>query len=151
VGNDQCKHCGRAGRYEVTVPDNKVRLDAVQALLHEALGRPRQAEPQQGASFPGSAHEVRLTSWDQMTLVFATQFAAEIAAVSGDGNAGCCESGSRGARTRVSSSQARCRTSCVARGATDPQLNHYTSTSSATSRSRARPLRVALGSAKRRR
>ena len=23
-----CKHFGRAGRYEVTVPDNKVRLDA---------------------------------------------------------------------------------------------------------------------------
>ena len=35
-----CKHCERAGRYEITVPDNKVRLDAVQALLHEALGRP---------------------------------------------------------------------------------------------------------------
>jgi hypothetical protein len=27
------KHCGRAGRYEITVPDNKVRLDAIQALL----------------------------------------------------------------------------------------------------------------------
>jgi hypothetical protein len=37
-----CKHCGREGRYEITVPDNKVRLDAVQALLHEALGRPAQ-------------------------------------------------------------------------------------------------------------
>jgi hypothetical protein len=24
-----CKHCGRAGRYEITVPDNKVRLDAI--------------------------------------------------------------------------------------------------------------------------
>ena len=27
----RCKHCDRAGRYEITVPDNKVRLDAVQA------------------------------------------------------------------------------------------------------------------------
>jgi hypothetical protein len=24
-----CKHCGRAGRSEITVPDNKVRLDAI--------------------------------------------------------------------------------------------------------------------------
>ena len=39
-----CEHCDRAGRYEITVPDNNVRLDAVQALLHEALGRPAQAE-----------------------------------------------------------------------------------------------------------
>src|SRR6185369_8348038 len=41
-----CKHCDRAGRYEITVPDNKVRLDAIQALLHESLGRPGQAEAQ---------------------------------------------------------------------------------------------------------
>jgi hypothetical protein len=39
-----CKHSDRAGRYEIVVPDNRVRLDAVQALLHESLGRPGQAE-----------------------------------------------------------------------------------------------------------
>src|SRR5262245_26944117 len=81
-----CKHCGRAGRYEVTVPDNKVRLDAVQALLHEALGRPGQAEAQPTPSLPNAAHEVRSMTWDQMTLVFATQFASEIEAVSIYGN-----------------------------------------------------------------
>jgi hypothetical protein len=81
-----CKHCGRTGRYEITVPDNKVRLDAVQALLHEALGRPGQAEAQPTASLPNTAHEVRAMSWDQMTLVFATQFATEIAAVTDAGN-----------------------------------------------------------------
>jgi hypothetical protein len=59
-----CKHCGRAGRYEITVLDNKVRLDAIQALLHESLGRPGQAERRRPrrrcpgrssryASFPG--------------------------------------------------------------------------------------------------
>ena len=47
-----CKHCSRAGRYEVTVPDNKVRLEAVQALLHESLGRPAQAEIQTAPPFP---------------------------------------------------------------------------------------------------
>jgi hypothetical protein len=83
-----CKHCGRAGRYEITVPDNKVRLDAIQALLHESLGRPGQAETQLAPALPASAEQVRRLSWDQMTLVFATQFADEIAAVMhGDGDA----------------------------------------------------------------
>jgi hypothetical protein len=83
-----CKHCGRAGRYEITVPDNKVRLDAIQALLHESLGRPGQAEAQPTAVLPPSAEQVRKLSWDQMTLVFATHFADEIAAViHGDGDA----------------------------------------------------------------
>jgi hypothetical protein len=83
-----CKHCGRAGRYEITVPDNKVRLDAIQALLHESLGRPGQAEAQPAPSLPASVEQVRKLSWDQMTLVFATQFAGELAAVThGDGGA----------------------------------------------------------------
>jgi hypothetical protein len=76
-----CKHCGRAGRYEITVPDNKVRLDAIEALLHESLGRPGQAEAQPAPVLPASADQVRKLSWDQMTLIFATQFAGEIAAV----------------------------------------------------------------------
>jgi hypothetical protein len=80
-----CKHCGRAGRYEITVPDNKVRLDAIQALLHESLGRPGQAEAQSVPALPASAEQVRKLSWDQMTLVFATQFADEIAAVATGG------------------------------------------------------------------
>jgi hypothetical protein len=63
-----CKQCGRAGRYEITVPDNKVRLDAIRALLR-------------------TAEDVRQLSWDQMTVVFATQFANEIAAMMrGDGD-----------------------------------------------------------------
>src|SRR5690349_12834908 len=48
-----CKHCARAGRYEIAVPDSKVRLDAVQALLHEALGRPGQAVPRHRRRFRG--------------------------------------------------------------------------------------------------
>jgi hypothetical protein len=83
-----CKHYGHAGRYEITVPDNKVRLDAIQALLHESLGRPGQAEAQPSSTLPASAEQVRKLSWDQMTLVFATQFAGEIAVViHGDGEA----------------------------------------------------------------
>jgi hypothetical protein len=72
-----CKHCSKPGRYEITVPDNKVRLDAIQALLHESLGRP---PSRQRRSLP------RLCR-DQLTLVFATQFAGGIPTVfNGSGN-----------------------------------------------------------------
>jgi hypothetical protein len=30
-----CKHCGRAGRYEITVPDNKVRLADLDSIVEE--------------------------------------------------------------------------------------------------------------------
>jgi hypothetical protein len=80
-----CKHCGRAGRYEIVVPDNKVRLDAVQALLHEALGRPAQAETQRAPSLPQTAEELHSLSWDQLTLIFASQFAGEISSVMNGG------------------------------------------------------------------
>ena len=82
-----CKHCDRAGRYEITVPDNKVRLDAVQALLHEALGRPGQAETQAAPRCRARPSRSDALSWDQMTLIFATQFAGEISSVmdGGDG------------------------------------------------------------------
>jgi hypothetical protein len=79
-----CKHCSRAGRYEITVPDNKVRLDAIQALLHESLGRPGQAEAQPAPSLPRTVEQVRALSWDQMTLIFASQFADEVASVTAD-------------------------------------------------------------------
>jgi hypothetical protein len=76
-----CKHCARPGRYEVVIPDNKVRLDAVQALLHEALGRPGQADTPPAPSLPTTAEQVRTLSWNQLTLVFAVEFAGEVAAV----------------------------------------------------------------------
>jgi hypothetical protein len=81
-----CKHCNRAGRYEITVPDNKVRLDAIQALLHESLGRPGQAEAQPAPVLPATAEQARALSWDQLTLVFATQLAEEIGSVLGRGD-----------------------------------------------------------------
>jgi hypothetical protein len=82
-----CKHCDRAGRYEITVPDNKVRLDAVQALLHEALGRPGQAEAQATPALPRTAEQARALSWDHLTLLFASHFANEITSVADGGDA----------------------------------------------------------------
>jgi hypothetical protein len=61
-------------------------LDAIQALLHESLGRPGQAETQAAPALPRTAEQARQLSWDQLTLVFATQFASEIASVASDGD-----------------------------------------------------------------
>jgi hypothetical protein len=63
-----------------------VRLDAIQALLHESLGRPGQAEAQAAPTLPRTAEQARALSWDQLTLVFASQFAGEIASVADGGD-----------------------------------------------------------------
>jgi len=83
-----CKHCGRAGRYEISVPDNKLRLDAIQALLHESLGRPGQAEAQPAPALPATAEQLHRLSWDEMTMIFATEFAGEITSVMNGGGDG---------------------------------------------------------------
>ena len=49
-----CKHCGREGRYEIEVPDNRVRLDAVEKLLQQGLGRAREAEESRVPRLPES-------------------------------------------------------------------------------------------------
>ena len=80
-----CKHCDRAGRYEVTVPDNKVRRDAVQALLHEALGRPGQAQEPSTPRLPESAAAIASMSWQDMQQFAATLFLDDLVAVQRDG------------------------------------------------------------------
>jgi hypothetical protein len=54
-------------------------------LLHESLGRPGQAEAQPAPSLPRTAEQARALSWDELTLVFATQFASEIASIANGG------------------------------------------------------------------
>ena len=54
-----CKHCGREGRYEIDVPDNRVRLDAVEKLLQQGLGRAREAEESRVPRLPDSPAAVR--------------------------------------------------------------------------------------------
>jgi hypothetical protein len=58
----------------------------VQASLREALGRPGQAEAQPAPALPRTAEQARTLSWDQLTLVFTTEFADEIASVATDGD-----------------------------------------------------------------
>jgi hypothetical protein len=81
-----CEDCGARSRVELPVPDVRSRLQAIETLLAQGLGRPGQAEEQPTPRMPTSLAAVRSMSWEQMTLVFATQFATEIEAASEDGN-----------------------------------------------------------------
>jgi hypothetical protein len=80
-----CKHCERQGRYEVVLPDYRVRLDAVEALLREGLGRVPQSEPAAVPRMPETVEQVKNMSWHDMCLVIATEFAGELEAFR-DGN-----------------------------------------------------------------
>jgi hypothetical protein len=76
-----CKHCERPGRYEVDIPDNRVRLDAVEKLLQQGLGRAREAEQSQAPQMPTSVAAVQKMSWEEMQAVFAVVYVDELADV----------------------------------------------------------------------
>lgn len=83
-----CRFCDREARYPVSVADHKVRVDAVRALLAEALGAPARAEETPAVSMPTNAPAISKMGWGQMQSLAATIFADQIAAVMrGDGNA----------------------------------------------------------------
>jgi hypothetical protein len=82
-----CPDCGKKHRAEVHVPDVRSRVAAIELLLREGLGRPAQAEEPQHAVLPLSATAVKEMSWEELQVVFALQFADEIATV-GTGEAG---------------------------------------------------------------
>jgi hypothetical protein len=80
-----CADCGKKQRVEVKIPDVRSRVAAIELLLREGLGRPPQAEEAASARLPGTAEAVEKLGWDDMKLIFASQFASEIAAVTEDG------------------------------------------------------------------
>jgi hypothetical protein len=69
----------------VVLPDYRVRLDAVEALLREGLGRVAQSEPAAAPRLPQTVEQAQNMSWHDMCLVFATEFASELEALR-DGN-----------------------------------------------------------------
>jgi hypothetical protein len=40
-----CKHCDRDGKYEVDVPDDKTRLNAIEFMVEHGYGKPAAAKP----------------------------------------------------------------------------------------------------------
>jgi hypothetical protein len=81
-----CSGCGKKQRVEVKIPDARSRVAAIELLLREGLGRPPQAEEAAAPRLPRTAEAVEKLGWNDMQMIFATQFASEIAAVSdGDG------------------------------------------------------------------
>jgi hypothetical protein len=81
-----CSGCGRKQRVEVKIPDVRSRVAAIELLLREGLGRPPQAEEAASPRLPRNVEAVEKLSWHDMQLIFATQFAGEIAAVTEDGD-----------------------------------------------------------------
>jgi hypothetical protein len=83
-----CSGCGKKQRVEVKIPDVRSRVAAIELLLREGLGRPPQAEEAASPRLPRTASAVEKLSWSDMKMIFAAQFANEIAAVTeGDGEA----------------------------------------------------------------
>jgi hypothetical protein len=79
--------CGKKQRVEVKVPDVRSRVAAIELLLREGLGRPPQAEEAASPRLPRTAEAVEKLGWGDMKMIFATQFASEIASVTADGDA----------------------------------------------------------------
>ena len=82
-----CSGCGKKQRVEVKIPDVRSRVAAIELLLREGLGRPPQAEEAASPRLPRTAGAVEKLSWSDMKLIYATQFAAEIAAVTENSDA----------------------------------------------------------------
>jgi hypothetical protein len=76
-----CKHCERQGRYEVVIPDYRVRLDAVEKLLQQGLGRARESQEQPVPQIPESVEAVRAMPWAELEAAFAAQFVGSLAEI----------------------------------------------------------------------
>jgi hypothetical protein len=80
-----CGECGARSRVELPVPDVRSRLQAIETLLSQGLGRPGQAEEPSVPRLPRSVDAVGQMGWEEMQYVFATSFVNEIAAVQREG------------------------------------------------------------------
>jgi hypothetical protein len=80
-----CSDCGARSRVELPVPDVRSRLQAIETLLAQGLGRPGQAEEQLTPRLPSTVAAVKEMGWYEMKALFASLYVDEIAAVQRDG------------------------------------------------------------------
>ena len=76
-----CPDCGKKHRAQVSVPDVRSRVAAIELLLREGLGRPAQAEEPHHAALPSTPEGVQQLSWTDLQAVFAVEFAEQIQTV----------------------------------------------------------------------
>jgi hypothetical protein len=77
-----CPDCGKKHRAEVSVPDVRARVAAIELLLREGLGRPAQAEEPLVSRLPDSVEAVQAMSWADPQVLIAMTYVDEVAAVS---------------------------------------------------------------------
>jgi hypothetical protein len=75
-----CDDCGASAQVELPVPDVRSRLQAIETLLAQGLGRPGQAEEQPAPRLPTSVAAVQTMGWEEMQAVLVATYADEIAA-----------------------------------------------------------------------
>jgi hypothetical protein len=80
-----CSDCGASSRVELPVPDVRSRLQAIETLLAQALGRPGQAEEQPAPRLPTNVAAVKELGWEEMQYLFAATFVDEITAMQREG------------------------------------------------------------------
>jgi hypothetical protein len=61
-----CPDCGKKHRAQVQVADNRARIDAIEVLLREGLGRPAQAEESPTPPLPRSAEQIQQLGWTDL-------------------------------------------------------------------------------------
>jgi hypothetical protein len=82
-----CSDCGARSRVELPVPDVRSRLQAIETLLAQGLGRPGQADEQPAPRMPATVEAVKAMGWDDMQALFASIYVDEIAALQRDSGA----------------------------------------------------------------
>jgi hypothetical protein len=80
-----CEDCGARSRVELPVPDVRSRLQAIETLLAQGLGRPGQAEEPPTPRLPESAAAVASMGWQDMQQLAATLLMDELTTVQREG------------------------------------------------------------------
>jgi hypothetical protein len=76
-----CSGCSAKSHVELPVPDVKARLQAIQLLLSESLGRAPAAPEAVAAAVPTISAAAAKMGWREAQFVFATAYSTEIAEV----------------------------------------------------------------------
>jgi hypothetical protein len=81
----ECSGCQTRSRVELPMPDVRARLQAIELLLSQSLGRPPTAPEVAMPALPGSVADIAKMSWREMQDTFALIYADELAEVARQG------------------------------------------------------------------